>query len=105
MLGSPTTNREVTMSARGMLSLVGNAVGGIIGWSEPVPPADPEELRALFAELGVRVGTGDTELAETVRYFQERTGLPVDGEAGPRTVHLLARYAGEARELHRIQAA
>jgi hypothetical protein len=105
MLGSPTTNREVTMSARGMLSLVGNAVGGIIGWSEPVPPADPEELRALFAELGVRVGAGDAELAGTVRYFQERTGLPVDGEAGPRTVHLLARYAAEARELNRIQAA
>jgi murein L,D-transpeptidase YcbB/YkuD len=83
------------MSARGMLSLVGNAVGGLIGWSEPVPPADPEVLRALFADLGVQV----------VRYFQARTGLPVDGEAGPRTVHLLARYAAEAREINHIQAA
>lgn len=93
------------MSTRGMLSLVGNAVGGLIGWSEPVPPADPRVLRGLFAELGVRVGPDDAELIEAVRYFQSRTGLPVDGEAGPRTVHLLARYASEAREVHRFQAA
>lgn len=93
------------MSARGMLSLVGNAVGGLIGWSDPVPPADPETLRALFAELGVQVGPDPAELAEAVRYFQARTGLPTDGAAGPRTVHLLTRYATEARELNRIQAA
>ncbi|MFD1373028.1 peptidoglycan-binding protein [Actinoplanes sichuanensis] len=93
------------MSARGMLSLVGNAVGGLIGWSEPVPPADPEVLRALFADLGVRVGPDPAELAEAVSYFQARTGLPTDGEAGPRTVHLLARYAAEAREINQIQAA
>nr|GID82485.1 hypothetical protein Ade03nite_14090 [Actinoplanes derwentensis] len=88
-----------------MLNLVGNAVGGLIGWSEQVPPADPEVLRDLFADLGVRVGPDNTELTETVRYFQARTGLPSDGEAGPRTVHLLARYATEARELNRIRAA
>ncbi|GAA1608056.1 hypothetical protein GCM10009828_039500 [Actinoplanes couchii] len=88
-----------------MLSLVGNAVGGLIGWSEQVPPADPEVLRGLFADLGVRVGTDEAELDEAVRYFQSRTGLPVDGEAGPRTVHLLARYATEAREMTRIRAA
>lgn len=93
------------MSARGMLNLVGNAVGGLIGWSEPVPPADPESLRELFADLGVRVGSDDAELAEAVRYFQARTGLPADGEAGPRTVHLLVRYAAEARELSQIRAA
>jgi peptidoglycan hydrolase-like protein with peptidoglycan-binding domain len=93
------------MSARGMLSLVGNAVGGLIGWSESVPPAEPEVLRALFTDLGVRVGPDEAELTEAVRYFQTRAGLPVDGEAGPRTVHLLARYATEAREINLIQAA
>ncbi|HWS37117.1 MAG TPA: peptidoglycan-binding protein [Actinoplanes sp.] len=93
------------MSARGMLSLVGNAVGGLIGWSGQVPPADPEVLRDLFADLGVRVGPDDAELAEAVSYFQARTGLQADGEAGPSTVHLLARYATEAREISLIQAA
>ncbi|MBW6437403.1 peptidoglycan-binding protein [Actinoplanes hulinensis] len=93
------------MSARGMLSVVGSAVGGLIGWNEPVPPADPEVLRALFADLGVRITPDDAQLAEAVRYFQIRTGLPADGEAGPRTVHLLSRYAAEARELSRIRAA
>ncbi len=93
------------MSARGMLSLVGDAVGGLIGWPAQVPSADPGELRDLFADLGVRVGPDDTELAGAVRYFQARTGLPVDGEAGPRTVHLLARYASEARERHLLRAA
>ncbi|MEV0896104.1 peptidoglycan-binding domain-containing protein [Actinoplanes sp. NPDC049802] len=93
------------MSARGMLSVVGSAVGGLIGWNGPVPPADPTVLRALFADLGVRIGTEDGQLVEAVRYFQARTGLPVDGEAGPRTVHLLSRYAAEARELTRIRAA
>ncbi|GAA4936529.1 peptidoglycan-binding protein [Actinoplanes utahensis] len=93
------------MYTRGMLSLVGSAVGGLIGWSEPVPTADPEALRGLFADLGVRVGSDEAALAEAVSYFQTRAGLPVDGEAGPRTVHLLARYAAEARELTWIQAA
>jgi len=93
------------MSTRGMLTLVGNAVGGLIGWPEPVPTADPAALRELFAGLGVHVGPDDTELAEAVRYFQARTGLPADGEAGPHTVHLLAQYAAEARELNRMRAA
>ncbi|MEU4428478.1 peptidoglycan-binding protein [Actinoplanes sp. NPDC024001] len=93
------------MSARGMLSVVGTAVGGLIGWSGQAPPADPAVLRALFADLGVRVGPGEAELAEAVRYFQHRTGLTADGTAGPQTVHLLVRYAAEARELTRFEAA
>jgi hypothetical protein len=32
-------------------------------------------------------------------------GLEPDGEAGPRTVHLLVRYAKEARDLRRFEAA
>ncbi|MEU4694654.1 peptidoglycan-binding domain-containing protein [Actinoplanes sp. NPDC023714] len=93
------------MSARGMLSVVGTAVGGLIGWSGHTPPADPATLRGLFAEMGVIIGPGEAELAEAVRYFQRRTGLEADGEAGPATVHLLARYAAEAREAHRMEAA
>jgi len=86
------------MTPRGMLAVVGTAVGGLIGWTgEPAPPADPETLRMLFADLGVRAD----DLDATVRRFQSRVGLVPDGVAGPRTVHLLARYAKEARDLRR----
>ena len=88
------------MSARGMLGLLGTAVGGLIGWSgDDDPGADPRSLRRLFGDLGVRVGAGAAELEAVVRRFQARAGLRVDGVAGPRTVHVLARYAKEAREL------
>ena len=91
------------MSARGMLSVVGTAVGGLIGWSgEPVPAADPASLRELFADLGLHVGESADDLTSAVRRFQARTGLDPDGVAGPRTVHLLARYAEEARDLRRV---
>ncbi|MFI5891503.1 peptidoglycan-binding protein [Actinoplanes sp. NPDC051513] len=92
------------MSARGMLSVVGTAVGGLIGWSDQPPPADPEVVRSLLAEVGMPVGEGES-LALMVRAFQERVGLDADGVAGPRTVHLLARYANEIRELNQGMAA
>jgi murein L,D-transpeptidase YcbB/YkuD len=83
-----------------MLTVVGTAVGGLIGWTdEPVPAADPDSLRPLFADL--EMGTDD--LAAAVRRFQARVGLTADGVAGPRTVHLLARYAEEARDLRRFE--
>ena len=88
------------MSARGVLGVVGTAVGGLIGWTDdPAPAADPASLRELFADLGVRAGPAEEELSAAVRAFQARVGLAADGVAGPRTVHLLARYAKEAREL------
>ena len=93
------------MSARGMLGLVGTAVGGLIGWGAQVPAADPDALRDLLADLGITVGPGGEDLATAVRGFQARVGLDPDGTAGPRTVHLLARYAKEARELHRFERA
>ncbi|MEV6600960.1 peptidoglycan-binding domain-containing protein [Actinoplanes sp. NPDC051346] len=94
------------MSARGMLSVVGTAVGGLIGWTDgPAPAADPAAVRELFALLGLTVGEGDDALATAVRRFQTRLGLDPDGVAGPRTVHLLARYAKEARELRRFEYA
>jgi hypothetical protein len=94
------------MSARGILSVVGTAVGGLIGWTDEAPPAaDPASLRELFADLGLRIGAAADDLDAAVRRFQARTGLVVDGVAGPRTVHLLARYAKESRELRGISAA
>ncbi|HEY0001327.1 MAG TPA: peptidoglycan-binding domain-containing protein [Actinoplanes sp.] len=87
------------MSARGILTMVGTAVGGLIGWTETPPPADPASLRALLTDLGLRPGRSEPELTAAVRTFQARAGLEPDGVAGPRTVHLLARYAKEVREL------
>jgi murein L,D-transpeptidase YcbB/YkuD len=87
------------MSAKGMLSLVGTAVGGLIGWTDTPPAADPASVRTLLADLGAQPGPGDENLAQAVRAFQTRTGLDADGVAGPQTVHLLARYAKEVREL------
>jgi putative peptidoglycan binding protein len=94
------------MSARGLFSVVGTAVGGLIGWSDAAPPpADPASLRSLFADVGVAVAPGDPALVAAVRAFQTQTGLKADGEAGAQTVHLLARYAKEARELRRLDLA
>lgn len=93
------------MSARGMLGLVGTAVGGLIGWGDQVPAADPGALRDLLADLDLTVGPAEADVAAAVRGFQARVGLDPDGVAGPRTVHLLARYAKEARELHRFESA
>jgi hypothetical protein len=96
----------MAMSARGVLSVVGSAVGGLIGWKdEPAPAADPGAVRELFADLGVRVGEEPGELEAAVRHFQARTGVDPDGVAGARTVHLLARYAEEARELRTVTSA
>jgi murein L,D-transpeptidase YcbB/YkuD len=89
------------MSARGMLQVVGTAVGGLIGWTgEGQPSPDPASLRRLFADLGMRAD----DLDATIRRFQGRVGLAVDGIAGPRTVHALARYAEEARDLRLLAA-
>ena len=82
------------MSARGILSVVGTAVGGVIGLGTP-PPPDPDCIRELLTEAGLRPGQSEDELTETVREFQDRAGLIADGVAGPRTVHLLSRYARE----------
>lgn len=94
------------MSARGMLSVVGTAVGGLIGWTdEPPPSADPASLRALLGDLGLPAASGDEEVVAAVRAFQARVGLTADGVAGGQTVHLLARYAKEVRELRRFDPA
>jgi len=90
------------MSARGMLSVVGTAVGGLIGWTGEAPPAaDPACLHRLFADLGM----DGADLDAAVRRFQARAGLDVDGVAGPRTIHQLVRYAEEAREWSRFEHA
>jgi hypothetical protein len=102
MLETPHRRQEAKMSARGVLTVVGTAVGGLIGWTGTPPSADPSAVRALLEDLGLPRGS---DLAEGVRAFQARTGLEPDGIAGPRTVHLLARYAEEARELNHLDLA
>ncbi|MBM2622632.1 peptidoglycan-binding protein [Actinoplanes sp. LDG1-06] len=84
------------MSARGLLSVVGTAVGGVIGLATP-PPPDPDCVRELLAEIGMPAGETAEELTETVRTFQARAGLLTDGVAGPRTVHFLSRYVMDRR--------
>lgn len=92
------------MSAKGMLEVVGTAVGGLIGWTDdPGPGADPGALRELFADLGVDTGVDAAGLESAVRRFQARAGLRTDGIAGPATVHALVRYAEEARDLRTIR--
>jgi peptidoglycan hydrolase-like protein with peptidoglycan-binding domain len=94
------------MSARGMLNVVGTAVGGLIGWTDgSAPAADPDSLRVLLTDLGLPAGGSEEQLGAAVRAFQVHAGLTADGIAGPRTVHLLAGYAKEARELRRLDLA
>ncbi len=92
------------MTVHSVLGTMGTALGGVIGWKSAlaVPPADETSVRQLLADLGIRAG-GD--LASAVRVFQRHAGLDDDGVAGPRTVHLLARHAAEARDLRDLHLA
>lgn len=64
------------------------------------PPADPEVVRELLADVGVPVGRDG--LAGAVRRFQAGAGLLVDGVAGPRTVHALSLASSDTRELRAL---
>ena len=89
------------MSVIRALNAVATAVAGTVGWSEvEMPSADPVAVRAMLAEVGVRVGPDG--LAAAVRRFQATSGLAADGVAGPETVHALARAAGEHRHLREL---
>jgi peptidoglycan hydrolase-like protein with peptidoglycan-binding domain len=93
------------MTAQTIFTAVGTLLGGLIGYNgDPMPSADPAALRPLLADLGVTVGTDAADLDTAIRHFQHHVGLPADGIAGPRTVHQLARYAGEARDLRSFHA-
>jgi murein L,D-transpeptidase YcbB/YkuD len=87
------------------LKAVGTALAGTVGAADSadMPPADPRLVAELLAEIGV-IGHR-TSLDTALRRFQSRAGLVVDGVAGPRTVHMLVRYAGEARELRELNLA
>jgi murein L,D-transpeptidase YcbB/YkuD len=76
-----------------MLTVVGTAVGGMIGWSDPPPPVDAATLRTLLTAVGQRPCAGDADLTAAVRAFQSRADLAPDGVAGPRTVHALVQRA------------
>jgi murein L,D-transpeptidase YcbB/YkuD len=91
------------MTARMMFGTVGAAFGGLLGWFSPGDTeADPRAVRRLLVDLGVRVHDESADLGPAVRRFQREAGLLDDGVAGPRTVHLLARYAAEARDLDHL---
>lgn len=83
------------MSMRQLITAVSQGLTGLVASGPGLnPPADVTAVGDLLAEIGLR---GDPETA--LRRFQERVGLPADGVAGPRTVHLLVGYAREARDL------
>ncbi|GGM29479.1 peptidoglycan-binding protein [Dactylosporangium sucinum] len=95
------------MTVHRIFRVVGAALAGAVNATdEAVPPADPREVRALLAEVGLlRPGAFDAQVSQALRRFQARAGLPVDGVAGPRTVHALTRYAREARHLRSLGVA
>jgi murein L,D-transpeptidase YcbB/YkuD len=92
------------MSVRRALSVVGAVLAGTVTSSgSNVPPADPRVVRALLTEIGLLSadrGVDQARLQRALRRFQAVAGLAVDGVAGPKTCHALARYAREARELN-----
>jgi murein L,D-transpeptidase YcbB/YkuD len=94
------------MSIVRALNAVGTVLACAVGAAgDAVPAADPSAVHDLLVEIGLMsaVTTGDAlsdaELGRALRRFQARVGLVTDGVAGPRTVHLLTRYASEARDL------
>jgi hypothetical protein len=44
------------MSAKGVLSVVGTAIGGLIGWTDVSPAAEPSVVRRLLEDLGLPPG-------------------------------------------------
>jgi hypothetical protein len=92
------------MSVIRTLNAVGAAlVGTVSAPAEAVPPVDPRLVRRILAELGMaRHRAGEAEVNTALRRFQARSGLTVDGMAGPLTARALARSANEARHLREI---
>ncbi|MDR7275623.1 peptidoglycan-binding domain-containing protein [Catenuloplanes atrovinosus] len=77
------------MTVTTTLSAMATALSGLVADSAN-PPADARTVRRLLEAL--RLGTGDGSpdaLARAVRRFQAAVGLPTDGVAGPRTVHMM----------------
>ena len=66
------------------------------------PPADPELVRGLLADVGAPAGPDAAGLAAAVRRFQAGAGLRVDGVAGARTMHALSLAAADTRELRAL---
>jgi murein L,D-transpeptidase YcbB/YkuD len=91
------------MSVLKVLGAVATAVAGTVGWSDSaVPPADPAEVQAMLAEIGIHAGPSAAGLDGAIRRFQLRSGLTADGVAGPETVHALATMAHEHRHLREL---
>jgi murein L,D-transpeptidase YcbB/YkuD len=83
---------EPAMTVRRLLSALGAAAASLVSDADAVP-ADVAVVRGLLARLGVTPGGSEADLADAVRAFQDRVGLPTDGVAGPRTIHQLVHHA------------
>lgn len=77
------------MTVTTTISAMARALTGLVDDSAN-PPADPRTVRRLLEALRVSTGDGSASaLSRAVRRFQSAAGLPADGVAGPRTVHLM----------------
>ena len=102
------------MSIVRALNAVGTVLACTVGAAgDAAPPADPSVVRELLVEIRLMPadgatedasggGSADADVARALRRFQAHAGLVTDGVAGPRTVHLLTRYAAEVRDLHQL---
>jgi murein L,D-transpeptidase YcbB/YkuD len=86
------------------LSAVGAALAGTVSApGEAAPPADPRVVRSMLADIGlVPPRAPEAAVTRALRQFQAHVGLTADGVAGPETVHVLNRYAREARTMQEL---
>ncbi|MDP9794105.1 murein L,D-transpeptidase YcbB/YkuD [Catenuloplanes nepalensis] len=85
------------MTVTKTINALARALSGIVD-ATANPPADDRTVRRLLEAL--RVGTGDGSpdaMTRAVRRFQAAVGLPTDGVAGPRTVHMMVLTLRQAR--------
>jgi murein L,D-transpeptidase YcbB/YkuD len=77
------------MTVSTTIGAVARALTGLVDDSAN-PPADARTVRRLLDALRVHTGDGSPPaLSRAVGRFQTAVGLPADGVAGPRTVHMM----------------
>ncbi|WP_051799662.1 peptidoglycan-binding protein [Catenuloplanes japonicus] len=77
------------MTVTTTIGAVVKALSGLVDASAN-PPADARTVRRLLEALRVNTGDGSPPaLSRAVTRFQTATGLPADGIAGPRTIHMM----------------
>ena len=77
------------MTVTTTISMLAGALSGLVN-ENANPPADNRTVRRLLTALRVNTGDGSPDaLSRAVSRFQAAVGLPADGIAGPRTVHMM----------------